>query len=87
MFKEDQIRQNLMELLMPYTSCRCDASVKADLRLSIFVGNILLLEDRKHILLSASRSQFVARGPAKILKIGQQITVLWPKWILNRDFQ
>ena len=41
---------------------------------------------RKNIFLSAPRSMFVAIGPAKILKIGQWITILWQKLILNRDF-
>ena len=45
-----------------------------------------MLEGMKSIFLSASRSQFVGIGPAKILKIGQRITFLWPKCILNRDF-
>ena len=40
------------------------------------------MEGRKKILLSASRSEFVAIGTANILKIGQQITFFWP----NRDF-
>ena len=44
------------------------------------------MEGRKSIFLSASRSQFVAIGPANILKIGQRITFLWPICILNRDF-
>ena len=44
------------------------------------------MEGRKNIFLSASRSQFVAIRPAKILKISQWITILWPKLILNRDF-
>ena len=44
------------------------------------------MEGRKNIFFSASRSQFLAIGPAKILKIGQRITFLWPKCILNRDF-
>ena len=43
-------------------------------------------EGRKNVFMSASRSQFVAIGPAKRLKIGQRITFLWPKLILNRDF-
>ena len=60
--------------------------VKSDARFLIFGENFLLLEDRKSIFLSASRSHFVAIGPAKILKIGQRITFLWPKCILNRDF-
>ena len=38
-----------------------------------------MLEGRKSIFLSASRSQFVAIGPAAILKIGQRIKFLWPK--------
>ena len=44
------------------------------------------MEGRKNIFLSASRSQFVAIGPAKILKIGQRITLFWLKRILNREF-
>ena len=44
------------------------------------------MEGRKNIFLSASRFQIVEIGPAKILKIGQQITFLWPKCFLNRDF-
>ena len=50
--------------------------VKSDVRFLIFGENFLLSEGRKSILLSASRSQFVAIGPAKSLKNGQQI---WPK--------
>ena len=42
--------------------------------------------DSKNIFLSASSSQFVAIGPAKILKVSQWITFLWSKRILNRDF-
>ena len=45
-----------------------------------------LLKGRKSIFLSESRSRFVAIGPAKSFKIGQWITFLWPKRILNRDF-
>ena len=45
-----------------------------------------MFEGSKNIFLSASRSQFVAIGPAKILDIGQWITFLWPKRILNRNF-
>ena len=48
--------------------------VKFDVRFLIFGENFLLLKGRKSIFLSASRSQFVAIGPAKILKIGQRIT-------------
>ena len=44
------------------------------------------MEGTKNIFLSTSRSQFVAIGLANILKIGQRITFLRPKWILNRDF-
>ena len=36
------------------------------------LDNFWLLEGRKNIFLSASRSQFVIIGPAKSLKIGQQ---------------
>ena len=35
---------------------------------------------------SAYRSQFVATGPTKNLKISQNLMFLWPKFILNRDF-
>ena len=49
------------------------------LRYWIFGENFCLLEGRKNIFLSASRSQFVLKRPAKILKIGQQIKFLWPK--------
>ena len=38
------------------------------------------------IFYSASGSQFVTTGPAKSLKIGQKLTILWPKRVLNRDF-
>ena len=55
------------------------SNVKSDVRLLIFGKNFLLLEGRKSIFLSASRSQFVAKGPATILKIGQRIRFLWPK--------
>ena len=51
--------------------------VKSDVRFLFFGENFLLLEDRKSIFLSASRSQFVAIGPAKILKIGQRITFFY----------
>ena len=47
--------------------------VKSDVRFLILGENFLLLEGRKSIFFSASRSQFVAIGPAKILKIGQRI--------------
>ena len=53
--------------------------VKSDIRFLIFGENFLLLEGRKSIFLSASSSQFVAKGPAKILKISHWITFLWPK--------
>ena len=59
----------------------------SSLRYWIFGENFCLLEGRKNIFLSASRSKFVLTRPAKILKIGQQIKFLWPKQILNRDFQ
>ena len=39
-----------------------------------------------NIFYSAAGSQFVATGPAKILKIGQKQMFLCPKWILDRDF-
>ena len=35
-----------------------------------------MLEGRKDSFLSESRSQFVAIGPAKIMKIGQRITIM-----------
>ena len=47
--------------------------------LDFFGENFCLLEGRKNIFLSASRSQFVVTRPAKILKIGQKIKFLWPK--------
>ena len=50
--------------------------VKSDVRFLVLGDNFLLLEGMKSIFLSASRSQFVTIGPAKILKIGQQITFL-----------
>ena len=53
--------------------------VKSDVRFLIFGEIFLLLAGRKSIFLSASRSQFVAIGPATILKINQRITFLWPK--------
>ena len=40
----------------------------------------------ENIFYSASGSQFVATGPAKMLNIGHKLTFLWPKWILNRYF-
>ena len=46
---------------------------------------VLLIEGRQNIFLSACRSQFVAIGPANILKIGLWVTFLWPKLILTRD--
>ena len=49
------------------------------LRYWIFGENFCLLEGRKNILLSASRSQFVLTGRAKILKIGQQIKFFMAK--------
>ena len=45
------------------------------LRYWIFGENFCLLEGRKNIFLSASRSQFDLTRPANILKIGQQIKV------------
>ena len=47
---------------------------------------VLLIEGRQNIFLSACRSQFVAIGPANILKIDLWVTFVWPKLILNRDF-
>ena len=41
---------------------------------------------RGKCIYSVAGSQFVATGPAKILKISQKITFLWQKLILNRDF-
>ena len=41
---------------------------------------------RKFIFYSVAASQFVATGPAKILKFGQKPMFLCPKWILDRDF-
>ena len=46
----------------------------------------LLLEGWKNIFLSASISQFIIIGTAKIFKIGQQITLLWQKKVLSRNF-
>ena len=40
----------------------------------------------RNVFLSASRFQFVAIGPAKFFKIGQEIMSLWQKIILNRVF-
>ena len=40
----------------------------------------------RNFFLSPSRFQFVAIGPAKNLKIGQEIMSLWQKIILNRGF-
>ena len=37
-------------------------------------------------MFSESRFQFVAIGPAKHLKIGQQVTFLLPKWVFNWNF-
>ena len=45
-----------------------------------------MLEGRNNIFWSASRSRFVAIGPAKILKIGQWGNIFMTKLILNRDF-
>ena len=45
----------------------------------IFGGNFCLLEGRENVFLTASRSQFVLTGAAKILKFGQRIKFLWPK--------
>ena len=41
---------------------------------------------QENVFYSAAGSQFVATGPAEILKIGQKLTFLCPKWILNKDF-
>ena len=62
-----------------FTSTRINKCVKSDVRFLIFGDNFLLFDGRKSIFLSASRSQFVAIGTAKILKICQLITFLWPK--------
>ena len=53
--------------------------VISSLRYWIFGENFCLLEGRKNIFLSASRSQFVLTRPAKLLNIGQKIKFLWPK--------
>ena len=45
-----------------------------------------MLEGRENIFCSAYGSQFVATGPANILKIGHKLSFLWPKLFLNRDF-
>ena len=39
----------------------------------------LSLEGGENIFYSVSGSQFVTTGLAKILKIGQELTFLWPK--------
>ena len=44
------------------------------------------MEGNTNTFLSVFRSQFVAIGPAKNLKIGQRIMFLWPKYRLKRDF-
>ena len=59
--------------------CIHNYCVKSDVRVLIFGENFLLLEGRRSIFLSASRSQFVAVEPAKILKIGQRITFFMAK--------
>ena len=41
---------------------------------------------QENIFMSASRSQFVAKGPATIFKISQRVAFLWPERVLNRDF-
>ena len=46
---------------------------------ALFGENFCLLEGRKNIFLSASRSQFVLTRPAKKLEIVQQIKFLCPK--------
>ena len=51
------------------------------LRYWIYGENFCLLEGRKNIFLSASRSQFILTRPAKILKIVQQIKILMAKSI------
>ena len=44
-----------------------------------FSGGISVSWRAGKTFLSASNSQFVLTGPAKILKIGQRIKFLWPK--------
>ena len=51
-----------------------------------FGENFRLLGGMGNVFYSAVGSQFVATGPAKILKIGQKLKFLCPKYILNRDF-
>ena len=46
----------------------------------------MTLRGHRIFFLSASRFQFVAIGPAIILKIGQEIMSLWQNIILNRVF-
>ena len=55
----------------------------SSLRYWIFGENFCVLEGRKNIFLSASRSQFVLTRPAKILKISQQIKVFMAKMIFE----
>ena len=45
-----------------------------------FLGEFFTVGGQENIYWSASRSDFVAIGPAKILKIGQQMTFSWPKY-------
>ena len=60
----------------------------------VYVYNLISIEfaakiyvsGHRNVFLLASRFQFVAIGPAKILKIGQAIMSLWQKIILNRVF-
>ena len=46
----------------------------------------MTVRGHRNFFLSASRFQFVEIGPAKNLKIGQEIMSLWQKLILNRVF-
>ena len=46
----------------------------------------MTVRGHRNFFLSASRFRFVAIGPAKNLKIGQEIMSLWRKIILNRVF-
>ena len=58
-----------LRFLMHYSTIK-PANVISSLRYWIFGENFYLLEGRKNIFLSESRSQFVLTRPAKILKIG-----------------
>ena len=42
-------------------------------------GFLELLDGRKNIFLAVAGIQFVAKGPAKSLKVCQWIMFLWPK--------